>query len=80
MNNTDTQQFLSDDHFPDLMTEEELVRFLRIPQISNAKDYHNTIENLKRYRNLPRIHMCNKPLYPKVAIQEWIKHNTESGK
>lgn len=57
---------------PDLMTEEELIRFLRIPEISNSKDYHNVIENLKNMRNLPRLHLCNRVLYPLRAVQEWI--------
>ena len=58
--------------FPDLLTEEELVNFLRISKISNSVDFHNVIEHLKRFRNLPRIHICNKTLYPKKAILEWI--------
>lgn len=58
--------------FPDLLTEEELVKFLRISKISNSVDFHNVIEHLKRFRNLPRIHICNKTLYPKKAILEWI--------
>ena len=61
----------------ELMTEAELVRFLRIPEISNSKDHHNVIEHLKRYRNLPKIHICNKALYPKKALLEWIEKETE---
>lgn len=63
---------------PDLLTEEELIRFLRIPEISNAKDYHNVIENLKNTRDLPRLHLCNKVLYPLRAIREWIEKETEN--
>jgi hypothetical protein len=33
---------------PQLMTQDELVRFLRIPKISAARDQHNVIEHLKR--------------------------------
>jgi hypothetical protein len=66
--------------FPSLMTESELVQFLRIPVISNANDHHNVVENLKRLRNLPRIHICNKTLYPKDAIQKWIEQETTTGK
>ena len=40
---------------PQLMTQNEPVRFLRIPEISEAKDQHNVIEHLKRYRHLPSI-------------------------
>ena len=61
---------------PSIMTEEELIQFLRIPAISNAKDHHNVVENLKRLRNLPRIHICNKTLYPREAIVEWIRRQT----
>lgn len=65
--------------FPELLTEEELVAFLRIPNVSNSKDYHNVIEHLKRLRNLPRIHICNKTLYPQKAIQRWIERETING-
>jgi len=34
----------------ELMTEAEVIHFLRIPEISNSKDYHNVIEHLKRIR------------------------------
>ncbi len=63
-------------HFPELLTEEELIDFLRIPLISNATNFHNVVENLKRMHDLPRIHICGKPLYPLEAIKEWIKNNT----
>ena len=45
---------------PTVMTEEELIRFLRIPEITNARSHRNVIENLKRTRGLPRIHLCGK--------------------
>ena len=62
---------------PDLMTEEELVDYLRIPQISRAKDYHNVIENLKRMHDLPRVHISGKPLYPLKAVRDWIDKKTK---
>ena len=65
---------------PDLLTEEELVIFLRIPHISSSKNYHNVIENLKRMHDLPRIHICGKPLYPVEEIKEWIRKKTTTGK
>jgi len=65
---------------PQLMTQNELVRFLRIPEISAAKDQHNVIEHLKRYRDLPRIRLCNKTLYPLNAILEWIERQTINSK
>ena len=61
---------------PELMTETEIIKFLRIPEISNSKDYHNVIENLKRMHGLPRIHICGKPLYPVDAIRKWVEENT----
>jgi hypothetical protein len=65
---------------PPLLTEEEVVRLLRIPQISNAEDHHNVIENLKRMRGLPRIHLCGKALYPLEAVTQWIHENTTCAK
>lgn len=64
----------------ELMTESEVVQFLRIPEISNSKDYHNVIENLKRVRGLPRIHICRKALYPKKAVLEWVEKQIGAGK
>jgi len=64
----------------ELMTEAELIAYLRIPEVSKSKDHHNVIENLKRMHDLPRIHVCGKPLYPREAIKEWIKGNTINGK
>ena len=64
----------------ELMTESELIQFLRIPEISNSKNYHNVIEHLKKFRGLPRIHICRKALYPKKAILEWMEKETNVGK
>lgn len=63
--------------FPNLLTEDELIRFLRIPRISKAKNYHNVVAHLKRYHNLPCIHICRKPLYPLEAVLDWIKETTQ---
>ena len=65
---------------PELLTEDELVRYLRIPEVSSAKDYHNVIENLKRMHDLPRIHVCGKPLYPREALRQWIQEKTTDGR
>lgn len=65
---------------PELLTEEKLVVFLRIPEVSKSEDYHNVIENLKRMHDLPRIHICGKPLYPLEQVREWIKKKTTTGK
>jgi hypothetical protein len=64
----------------ELLTEEELIEFLRIPEVSKTQNYHNVVENLKRMRDLPRVHICGKPLYPKNAIIDWITRNTTTGK
>ena len=45
---------------PDLLTEDELIEFLRIPQVSKSTDYSNVVKNLIRFRDLPRIHISNK--------------------
>ena len=65
---------------PELMTEEELIAFLRISEISNSNDYHNVIDNLKRMHDLPRIHICGKVLYPLGAIRLWIANKTTTEK
>jgi len=65
---------------PELLTEEELIAFLRIPKVSKSQDYHNVIENLKRMHDLPRIHICGKLLYPREAVKEWIRSKTTNGK
>ena len=65
---------------PMLMTEAELIEFLRIPEVSKANNYRNVIDNLKRMHDLPRIHICGQPLYPREAILEWIRNKTVYGK
>ena len=64
---------------PELLTESDLIAYLRITEISKAKDFHNVINNLKRFHDLPRIHICGQPLYPREAIQEWIRNKTNKG-
>ena len=76
--NEDEQALKTVSNNYELMTEEELLKFLRIPEISNSNHHHNVIEHLKRYRDLPRIHICNKTLYPKKAILEWVEKETSS--
>ena len=77
-NNEDEQALNTASNNYELMTEKELLKFLRIPEISNSNNHHNVIEHLKRYRDLPRIHICNKALYPKKAILEWVEKETSS--
>ncbi|AQT68779.1 hypothetical protein STSP2_01952 [Anaerohalosphaera lusitana] len=59
--------------YPELMTEPELIQYLRIPEISDASDYHNVIEHLKRMRDLPRIRICNRVLYYLPAVRDWLE-------
>jgi len=64
---------------PPIMTEEELIRFLRIPEISSATDYHHVIENLKRKHGLPRIHLCGKTLYLTDSVKAWLRQRVTCG-
>ena len=61
---------------PDLMSEFQLIEFLHIPEVSTAKNYHNVVKNLIRFRDLPRIQICKKLLFPKNAVSEWINKET----
>ena len=63
--------------FPELMTEEELIRYLRINEVSQAGDLNNVIDNLKRMHCLPCIHISRKPLYPLSAVRRWIEEKLE---
>ena len=65
--------------FPTIMTEEELIRFLRIPEISNARNYRNVVENLKRSHGLPRIHLCGKNVYLTDAVKAWLENHITCG-
>jgi hypothetical protein len=61
------------------MTEEELIRFLRIPEISNASNHHNAIDNLKRVHGLPRIHLCGKTVYLTDSVRQWLREHIICG-
>jgi hypothetical protein len=61
------------DGYQELMTEQELIHFLRIPEISKTENYGNVIDNLKRMHNLPCIHICKQPIYPLSAIRKWVE-------
>jgi len=65
--------------FPVVMIEEELIRFLRIPEISSAKNYRHVIENLKRTGGLPRIHLCGKAVYLTDAVKTWLENRITCG-
>lgn len=62
---------------PDVLTEQELIKFLRIPEVSTSKNYHNVVQNLIRFRNLPRIQIGKRLLFPKQAVLEWIQKETK---
>ncbi len=64
---------------PTIMTEEELVRFLRIPEISTARDHRHVIENLKRKHGLPRIHLCGKTVYLTDSVKQWLQRHVTYG-
>lgn len=61
----------------ELMTEAELIEFLRIPVVSKAGNYGHVVEHLKRMRGLPCIHISKQPLYPISAIRDWIQREVE---
>jgi hypothetical protein len=60
---------------PTVMTEEELIRFLRIPEISGAINHRHVIENLKRKHGLPRIHLCGKTVYLTDSVKQWLQQH-----
>ena len=64
---------------PIVMTEEELIRFLRIPEISGAANHHHVIENLKRMHGLPRIHLCGKTVYLTDSVKQWLQQRVTCG-
>ena len=64
---------------PTVMTEEELIRFLRIPEISSATDCRNVVENLKRVHGLPRIHLCGKTVYLTDSVRQWLQQHVTRG-
>jgi hypothetical protein len=64
---------------PTVLTEEELIRFLRIPEISNAGNHRHVIENLKRKHGLPRIHLCGKTLYLADSVKQWLQAQVTCG-
>ena len=65
--------------WPTVMTEEELIRFLRIPEISGASNHHHVIENLKRKHGLPRIHLCGKTVYLTDSVKRWLQRRVICG-
>jgi hypothetical protein len=64
---------LSQIGFPELMTETELMQFLRIPDVSSSANPHHVVDNLKRFHQLPCIHISRQPLYPLAAVRRWVE-------
>jgi hypothetical protein len=64
---------------PTVMTEEELIHFLRIPEISNAGNRRHVIENLKRKHGLPRIHLCGRTVYLTDSVKQWLQGRVTCG-
>ena len=62
---------------PELMTEEELIQFLRIPEISKSQNHRQVITHLKRFHKLPCIHISRQPLYPLEAIRQWVMEKVQ---
>jgi hypothetical protein len=65
---------------PTVMTEEELIQFLRIPEISNATNYRHVVENLKRKHGLPRIHLCGRTVYLTDSVKVWLEKHVVCGR
>jgi hypothetical protein len=64
---------------PTVMTEEELIHFLRIPEISTASNHRHVIENLNRKHGLPRIHLCGKTVYLTDSVKQWLQSHVTRG-
>lgn len=65
--------------YPVLMTESELFQFLRLDVIGKGKP-KNIIDNLKRLRKLPCIHISRQPLYPSEAVRQWILEQAQKNR
>lgn len=63
--------------YPLLLTEDEVIDLLRIPEISRTGNYHHVIRNLMRMHDLPCIHISKTPLFPFEAVRQWILDKTE---
>ena len=65
------------DSVPELMTREDLAKFLRLREVSKAGSLDNVIDNLQRMRDLPVLHICRRPLYWLPAVREWLQRQVE---
>ena len=62
------------------MTKSEVIEYLRIPEISKAKNYDNVIDNLIRMHDLPCIHISREPLFPLGRVQRWVEEKVDKEK
>lgn len=66
--------FTPPNSYPDVMTEPEVVEYLRIPALSDAKaaNYKFVIDNLIRMRGLPCLHLCRKRAFCLSEVRQWV--------
>lgn len=57
---------------PDLLTETELSRLLRIPELDNPAECSVIIGNLRRAQGLPCVHISRQPLFPLSTVLKWL--------
>jgi hypothetical protein len=62
---------------PILMTEPELARLLRIPELNRPADCSVIIANLRRAQGLPCVHISRQPLYPLSSVLKWLDENAQ---
>jgi hypothetical protein len=60
---------------PTIVTEEELIQFLGIPEVSRATEYRHVIEDLKHGRGLPQIHLCGKAMCWADSVTAWLEEH-----
>jgi hypothetical protein len=57
---------------PALLTEAELSRLLRIPELNRPAECSAIIGNLRRAQGLPCVHISRQPLFPLNAVLKWL--------
>jgi hypothetical protein len=67
-------------HPPALMTEDELIQFLRIKEVAKTDNHHYVVQNLMRMHDLPCVHLCRQPLFALKNVLEWIDLQCEKEK
>jgi len=63
--------------WPELMVEEELAAYLRLPAVSANAKPGNVIANLRRERDLPCLAISNRLVYPLELVREWVKEQAK---